>query len=90
MRVEIENVRMGKQYETDKSEATFDVRMDASLYIDLRVMKNKYGHYFLAFPTRKRKDAFGDEKYVRVYDWGKDRNEQFEKAVIEKMKDLLH
>jgi hypothetical protein len=39
MEIEIENWRPGIQYDSDKSLATFDVRVGESLYLDLRLMK---------------------------------------------------
>lgn len=84
--LEIENYREGRQYDGDKSVATFDVRRGDSLYIDIRMMINKNGHQYLAYPSRKRIGHDGKESYVRLYDWGKKRNEEFDQEILEALR----
>jgi hypothetical protein len=81
--ISIENYREGRQFDNDKSLATFDVRRKESLYIDLRLMVHKNGHHYLSYPTKKRTNYRGETEYVRFYDWGKKRNEEFEHEVLE-------
>lgn len=84
--IEIENYRKGPQFDGDRSLATFDVRRGESFYIDLRLLSNKNGHKYVAYPVKKRRGSDGKDMYVRVYDWGKARNEEFDKAVMESLK----
>jgi hypothetical protein len=84
--LQIENYRTGRQYDSDKSLATFDVRKGESLYIDIKLMVTKNGHKYLVYPSRKRVGHDGKEVYVRFYDWGKRRNEEFDKEIMEALK----
>lgn len=86
--IEIHNYRPGKQHDFDKSLATFDIVRGDSTYIDLRLMQNKHGHYFLLFPSKKRKDFLGKDIFLRLYDWGKKRNDEFSKEVLDELKNL--
>lgn len=84
--MEIENYREGPQNDKDKSIATFDVTYKGSRYIDLRLMVSQKGHHFISYPSRMRTDKDGKPIYLRLYDWGKDRNEEFDKLVLEAVK----
>ena len=86
MKVQVENLRRGPQFTGDKAELTFDVRAGESYYIDIRLLKNKNGHNYIAYPNKKRENGFGEQVFVRLYDWGKDRNDEFGKAVLEALK----
>jgi len=84
MEIEILNVREGAAHDKDKSLFTFDVKAGSSFYIDLKIMPSSKGGKYIVYPSRKRQDPLtGKESWLRLYDWGKERNEQFDKAVKE-------
>jgi len=85
----IENFREGKQYDNDKSLATFDVYHNGSRYIELKVVMSAKGHKFISYPKKPRTDSSGKTVYVRYYDWGEERNKEFDKMVFEALQPFL-
>ena len=85
----IENYREGPQKDNDKSIATFDVEHKGSRYIDLRVLISKSGKYYIAYPSKKRVGHDGQDSWIRYYDWGKERNIEFDKMVLEALEPYL-
>lgn len=87
--MEIENYREGPQRDSDKSLATFDVSHKGSKYLDLRLMITKNGKSFISYPSRARTTRSGETEYLRLYDWGAERNKEFDALVLEALQPII-
>lgn len=87
--MQIENYREGPRKDGDKSIATFDVSYKGSRYIDLRLMKSQKGHHFISHQSKMRTSPEGANTFVRIYDWGKERNQEFDRMVLDALKPFI-